>query len=428
MPLSGLLMEVLQQILNKVVTSVPTMTLERLIAKKLRGQGAKFPKALPGKLAEHMLSGTAEPFRYSGRTQLKDISLSFDDSDGEEVASVMNRFLEVELPILVPVLAERIAKTTLMGLRKNWTDEQRLQQEDLSGFRTRMDETWGKPLGELRMLLTIAREWCGEAHRESANAESMDKSSLRRLMVRFLVRSCQVTDEIICLLENGFADGAMARWRTLHEIGVVAAVISKYGEDCAERYYAHQAIESKRAMTKYLACYKYLGYRPLGIRTMKKIEKRYASAISKYGKSFKSDFGWAAHHFKNQAPTFADLEAGAGYAHMRAHYQMGNDNVHAGIKSMYSRLGLLTDYDSLLAGRSNAGLTDPGQNTAHTLTQIAALVCISPKLDDLVTAKIMEKLRDGIPQAFGVADSRLRRKHKAFTKVESAGPSDLVDC
>ena len=59
---------------------------------------------------------------------------------------------------------------------------------------------------------------------------------------------------------------------------------------------------------------------------------------------------------------------------MRSHYQMGNDNVHAGIKSMYVRLGLVGNYDGLLAGRSNGGLMEPGQNTAHTLTQISMVV------------------------------------------------------
>jgi hypothetical protein len=98
---------------------------------------------------------------------------------------------------------------------------------------------------------------------------------------------------------------------------------------------------------------------------------------------------------------------------------MGNDNVHAGVKSMYVRLGLLTDYDSLLAGRSNAGLTDPGQNAAHTLTQIAILVCLSPKLDDLVVAEITRKLRDEIPDSFWRADRRLRKNDKAFKAREN---------
>ncbi len=105
-----------------------------------------------------------------------------------------------------------------------------------------------------------------------------------------LVRASQVTDEIVCLLENGFADGAMARWRTVHEIGVVAAVLSLHGDSIAERYLAHQAIESKRAMDKYLACYKLLGYKPLLAREQKKIIKAYDQAIARYGKPFKSDW------------------------------------------------------------------------------------------------------------------------------------------
>jgi hypothetical protein len=409
---------VLQQSLNDVVASVPRLTLEKLIAKKLQHQRAKFPKTLPRKLAEHILSGSEEPFRYRGRTLPKDLSLSFDEADGDDITRAIDSFLNIKLPALVDDCAARISKKILRDLKGRWTEEQRLQQADLSGFRNRMEETWGTPLAKLRMLLTIAREWCGEAHQEADQATPPERARLKRLMVRFLVRSCQVTDEIICLLENGFADGAMARWRTLHEISVVAAVIAKYGEEIAERYVAHQAVESRRAMRKYIDCHKELGYRPLGARTAKRIENKYQAAIIQHGKSFKGDYGWAAHHLKKKHPTFADLESYAGYSRMRAHYQMGNDNVHAGIKSMYMRLGLLTDHDSLLAGRSNAGLTDPAQNTAHTLTQISVQVCLSPKLDDVVAANIMQGLREEIPDSFWRADRRLRRKHKAFEESQ----------
>src|SRR5437870_8332031 len=82
------------------------------------------------------------------------------------------------------------------------------------------------------------------------------KSSLRQH-----VRACQVTDEIITLLENGFADGAMARWRTLHEIAVVTSLISQHGIELAERYVAYQAVEAKRALDMYARCHTDLGYR-----------------------------------------------------------------------------------------------------------------------------------------------------------------------
>jgi hypothetical protein len=174
---------------------------------------------------------------------------------------------------------------------------------------------------------------------------------------------------------------------------------------------SHNAV---RVQSLHTANTRSLGYRPVSARDVKKIEKRYDAAIARYGDTFKSDYGWAAHHLKKARPNFVDLEAAAGHAKMRAHYQMGNDNVHAGIKSMYGRLGLMMDYDGLLAGRSNAGLTDPGQNAAHTLTQIVVLVCLSPKLDDLVTGNIMRLLREEIPASFWQADRRLRRKDKAI--------------
>jgi hypothetical protein len=416
-------MDVLQEALHNVISSLPKVALESLISKKLRSQGIAFSKTLPSKLAEHILSGAEEPFDYKGRTRPKDISLFFTETDTDEIVRVVDNFLKVELPVFIPVFAERTAKSLLKDLKRRWAEEQDLQQNDLSGFRSRMLETWGEPLSKLRMLLTIAREWCREVHGEAPVVEARKRPQLPKLKVRLLVRACQVTDEILCLLENGFADGAMARWRTLHEIGVVAAVLAKFGEDIAERYIAHQAVESKRAMKRYADCYKELGYRPLGIQAIKRIEKKYDAAIARYGHLFKSDYGWATHHLKKARVTFADLEAAVGYSQMRAHYQMGNDNVHAGIKSMYVRLGLLTDYDSLLAGRSNAGLTDPGQNAAHTLAQMATLVCLSPKLDDLVVAEITRKLRDEIPDSFWRADRRLRKKDKAFKASKTS--SDL---
>ncbi|WP_224497072.1 DUF5677 domain-containing protein [Bradyrhizobium septentrionale] len=44
-------------------------------------------------------------------------------------------------------------------------------------------------------------------------------------------RSCQITQEIIWLLSGGFADAAMARWRTLREATAVASLIGEHGED-----------------------------------------------------------------------------------------------------------------------------------------------------------------------------------------------------
>jgi hypothetical protein len=407
-------MRALQESLEEAVKGLPAIFLENLISKKLKKQGITAPRALSKKLAMHILSGTVERFKYNSRKYSGNIDLAFDEADADEIERAFERFQNEQLPKILPEIAERLSKSVLRDLKSRWPGEYVQQEADLAGFRQRLEERWGKPLGQLRMLLTMSREWCECSHKRNESLKRGKKKQLRAILIRLLVRGCQVTDEIICLLENGFADGAMARWRTLHEIAVVAAVISQHGEDIAERYIDHQAVESKRALGKYLACYKDLGYKPLPAREQKKILKAHDKAIKKYGQAFGTDYGWAAHHLNNPKPSFTALEKAAGRAEMRSYYQVGNDNIHAGIKSIYVRLGLM-DYEGLLAGRSNGGLMEPGQNAAHTLTQLSALVCLSePILDDLVAGDMLRMLRDEIPKSFNRADKQLRRDDRTY--------------
>ena len=407
-------MGTLQQSLDQEIEELPRHFFEGILSKKLHAQGIKVTKKLSRKLATHILSGNTEPFVYGK----ENATITLGDNDLEEITRALNSFCETQLPELFHYIAGPFAKSLLTTLKSNWADEQAFQQAEFSEFRKNLENRWGEPIGKLRMLLSISREWCQEVYVREMRLKTDNKTHLRDVLIRLLVRACQVTDEIICLLENGFADGAMARWRTLHEIGVVAAVISQHGEGIVERYVAHQAVESKRAMDKYMECCERLGYKAIPERERQKITKAYDAAVVRYGKNFKSDYGWAATHLKNERPTFTDLEVEAGRAEMRAHYQMANDNVHAGIKSMYVRLGLLDDYTKLLAGRSNAGLTEPGQNTAHTLTQISGLVCLSEgNVDDIAIAEMMNRLRDEIPRSFYRVEKMLRRDDKEYKKT-----------
>jgi hypothetical protein len=58
---------------------------------------------------------------------------------------------------------------------------------------------------------------------------------------------------------------------------------------------------------------------------------------------------------------------------MNAYYKLANFNIHASARAMFYRL---TDMgaNEPIAGRSNAGLVEPGQNTAFTLVRVAAVL------------------------------------------------------
>ena len=56
--------------------------------------------------------------------------------------------------------------------------------------------------------------------------------SLQPVMIKYR----DVFDEIICLTENGYTDGAMQRWRTLYEYSVIILFILQQGEGVATAY------------------------------------------------------------------------------------------------------------------------------------------------------------------------------------------------
>ncbi len=84
-------------------------------------------------------------------------------------------------------------------------------------FEYNMYRRWGKALNALEMLILLSFE-CGDNFnnffREKAVAEN---DLVFEVLTRMHARACQVAYEIFTLLKSGYADGAHARWRCLHE-------------------------------------------------------------------------------------------------------------------------------------------------------------------------------------------------------------------
>ena len=175
-------------------------------------------------------------------------------------------------------------------------------------------------------------------------------------------------------MENGFADGAMARWRTIYEIGVVATVISAGGDELAQRYMAHEAVELKLALDEYDRCHQALGFKPMSLKERRRVERAFKAAVNTHGPEFGKPYGWAAQHLGLKRVTFKELEDAADRSEMRSYYKMASYNVHADAKGVFHRLGVLGDPSMVITGASDAGFVDPGQNTATTLVQITALL------------------------------------------------------
>jgi SpoVK/Ycf46/Vps4 family AAA+-type ATPase len=417
-------MRTLQELLEKELRNAPRQFLEKRLAEKLKASGLRATKARTRKVAEHILAGNTDDIAIDRKC--RDASVFVTDEDLDHVLKDTERFFGEQYESIVRDAAENIADLLYESLAANWPGEYEAQEAEVAAFMGRLERRWGKALAKLRMLLTIAREWTGGAFERWQHAKAAGKTShLTDVMLRLLVRACQVTDEILVLLENGFADAAMARWRTLHEIAIVSAVIAKYGEEIAERYVYYQIIESWSAIKAYDRDHKNLGFGPIPKRLKEKTRRDYDKAVKRFGKKFKEENGWAADDLKvteKERITFARLEQEAGEQYMRSPYKLASYNVHSSPKGIYVKLGSLNGPETYLAGRSNAGLIDPGQHAAVSLSQIVQInIGDSLIFDDLVAASIVDRLKFEIPREFGKAHSKLRRDDRQYRKELATG-------
>ena len=264
-------MYILQELFESALKQIPKRALEERLAFRMKEAGLSVDKETLSRVAEHILSGGHETYKFDGKGD--DVTIHMTNEDIEYVEKAMERFDSERRAGVVGKAGNDTANLFFKFLSKRWPEEFTARQGDVEVFRKRLEHRWGKPLGKLRMLLAIVMEWAQGFYERRRQVSGGRLSHLDDVMFRLHVRACQVTGEIIVLLENGYADGAMARWRTLHEMTIVAGVIAKFGEELAERYVYYQIVESFSALKAYERNHKDLGFKPPTTKQSQKLGK-----------------------------------------------------------------------------------------------------------------------------------------------------------
>ena len=303
------------------------------------------------------------------------------------------------IPELLPEFAEVLLKI-LKSRSSKMLKERRLYHGQ---FKKRLIKKWKKPIDLLEMFLVISYEVGDEFNMEYRNKASKTHDYVFDVLRRMHARGCQLGFEILTLLKNGFADGAHARWRTLHEIAVISFFIQKHGQDIAKRFLHYESIETyKEALEYQKHCHK-LGYKPLTEKELQEVKKRRDNALKIYGKDFGERYGWIPKNILTER-NFREIEKSIELDMHRPFYKLASHNVHGGPKGLLFKLGLIqnnSEIELLLAGPSNFGLADPGQGSAISLYQITTcLLSTRPAMKWLITITTMQKLVDEIKSAF----------------------------
>lgn len=247
----------LQKACDAVLAEWPRNYATDLFKRKLAEAGVKPTRRLVSKLVNGALAGQDE-IELPG---VEGITLEITAEDLAELGRASDAFLD-ELPKIVDDAGRRTAKATIKSLKQTWPERHAWEIAEHRGFQERLEVRWGEPLNLLRMELALSRELGGEVYHRNKRSKTKRNRHKRFVLSQLHVRACQVTSEVICLLENGYADGAMARWRTLYEIGVVATLISDHDDELAERYLAHEVVEARNSLKLYAQNYAELGYEP----------------------------------------------------------------------------------------------------------------------------------------------------------------------
>jgi hypothetical protein len=372
---------------------------------------ARGPEATIRFNEKHLLNADAASTQAISGT--RSVCLSEDDVQGaaNEIGSWLQEFME---PI-----SEKLAARVFAEVKRNSGKFLRETDRDRLKFQLRLAKTWRKAFHLLDLFLGLALQSGGDFNRQCGLSSTSANDAAVYVLTRLHARACQVSAETIALLKAGFADGAHARWRTLHEIAVVSTFIAKHGTETARRYLAHDAVESYKAARQYQDQCHAIGHKPLSREEMAKIQRRYTEALTRYDNSFKGSYGWAAFVLNKAAPTFRDIEHDVKLDNLSPYYKLASHNVHANPKGISFKLGLGPDRGKvLLAGPSNTGLLDPAQCTALSLLQTtSALLGIRPNLDGVVIMKVLIKLEREIALVFAATQRRIESMESATTAV-----------
>lgn len=346
--------------------------------------------------------------------------------DNGEFSRQLRRLVKSSVA-MIPRLADEAAERSLTLFMRDWPAHQRVEQQSLDGFRSRLSKRWGEALDKLHLLIALARDFGGMVG-SIVRVPTIERPYLVDIVTRLHARACQISLEVHTLLSFGLADGAMARCRTLHEIAATAFFVHDHGEQTAERYVLHEAIESWRAACEYNRHAQVLKMRPYNSSEMTTFETARTQLLDRFGKSFDGHYGWASHILKpgtsEPVRSFTDIEE-AVLPHLRPYYQLASHNVHAKAKGIYHRLGLLGDHEILLSGSSNSGLADPGQNAALFLSQVTTVLgLLHPTFETTMMMKAVNRLQQHTADAFGRAHRQLLKDDRDARSTRRTRPSN----
>ncbi len=224
------------------------------------------------------------------------------------------------------------------------------------------------------------------------------------VLFKFQTRAIQISREILKLVKSGFSDGAMARWRSLHESNVIFKILlSKMPDidttyEIVQKYLDYGYVEEWKEFQVYKKNEPSFELGEVDEKYSEFIKLKKEELIKKYGQSFLKPYSWCRPLIKKDKIYFSDLEKFAGVDRLAIYYKKANYQVHSSPTGIFNSTSFLPDVDQkrfYLSGPSNYGLSIPSQLTVISLYQITvSLSLLKSNIDRLTILDVIKKFME----------------------------------
>ncbi|WP_129267503.1 DUF5677 domain-containing protein [Bradyrhizobium betae] len=334
------------------------------------------------------------------------------------------------MPTLVlKSFAPHAASEMLKGLKRAAPKMLREHKKSDAGFERRNYRRWKKPLDLLELLWNISEEVGGKFNQTERPAAVVAKDYQFEALVSLHARALLISREVLCLLYGGYPDGALSRWRSLHEIAVTAVFLQKHDQEVSHRYLASFPFAALNAAKQLNEHAERANMTPFLEEELAEMKQRCDGFEARFGKEMHNERGWASPALKNPKPTFAQLEKAVALDHWRPRYRWASQHTHGGYRPALAMLGTAESTQPVhLVGQSNSGFTDPIHMTAISLNQVtSSLLIVRPTVDNIVFLQIISDLSDELGEvAFEVEKHSLKEAQDKVKVTKRALPVGKV--
>lgn len=284
----------------------------------------------------------------------------------EQAKKFLEHFEALDIQQLFKNFMKDAENDTFSFIKSNMFEEVMGFRANEQEFIARQEQKWFRAFVASEAMYIITLE---TAESYSEYVESLPKEKFQSKCWTYIVmqhihgRALQEFLEIITLMKNGFADGAYARWRSMYELSIISSFIMQYGENVAKKFYEASETDDRYEWAR-------------------------ESEIFKKNKK---------HITFNDIQKACDINLDI----WKKQYDLSNKTVHASPQGTFGRLCNMGTHPMIPVGRSDYGITTPGEHSAISLAHISTMFfTIFPESDTIIQLQNINHWIDVIREAY----------------------------